>query len=282
VVSVRQLHELGFARDQITDLAAAGRLHRLHRGVYAVGHLKLSRDGRLTAALLAAGDGAFLSHRTAAALHGLRNLNLRRIDVTVPGNSVRQRTAIAIHRTTRPIARGEITTVNGLRVSTVPRLLLELASRETKDELTRLISIAVRRQAFAHDRFEAVIGRHRGHPGLEKLKAAYAAYRPRPDRRSDLERAFDRLLERHPEIPEPLRNVYMDVWELDYYWPEHNVVLELDGRPYHLVVQDIERDRRKDAYLMTRGISPLRITDRRFNDDPAGAIDDLKALLQLG
>ena len=71
-------------------------------------------------------------------------------------------------------------------------------------------------------------------------------------------------------------------WELDYYWPAHNVVLELDGRPYHIVVEQIERDRVKDAYLLARGLRPLRVTDTRFNHDPEGAIADLNAMLELG
>src|SRR4029077_2141889 len=112
-----------------------------------VGHLKLTRDGRLKAALLAAGDGAFLSHRTAAGLHSLRNLNLRRIDVTVIGTAVRARAGVSIHRTTKPPVRGELTKLNGLWISTVPRLLVELAATETQAELGRLIDEAVRRRA---------------------------------------------------------------------------------------------------------------------------------------
>lgn len=282
VVSVGQLHQLGVSHDQITDLVNAGRLHRIYRGVYAVGHLKLTRYGRLAAALLAAGVGAFLSHRTAAALQGLRNLNLRRIDVTVVGSAVRARDGLSIHRTTKPPVRGEVTTLNGLQLSTVPRLLVELAATETQAELTRLIDEAVRKRAFDHANLRAAIDRHAKRPGMSNLKAAYAAYQPRPDRKSDLERSFDRLLAKHPEIPEPLRNVYVDIWELDCYWPERHVALELDGRPYHTVVRDIERDRRKDAYLLTQGIRPLRVTDARFGLDPVGALNDLKALLQLG
>jgi hypothetical protein len=282
VVTAQQLQELGFTARQVEGLTEHGNLHRLYQGVYAVGHLKLTRDGRLAAALLAAGDAAFLSHRTAAALHGLRNLNLRRIDVTVSGAAVRARDALRIHRTTKAPVRGELTTLNGLPISTVPRLLVELGATETQAELKRLIDEAVRRRAFDHANLRTAIDRHAMRPGIGRLRAAYAAYQPRPDRKSGLERAFDRLLAKHPEIPEPLRNVYLDIWELDQYWPEHHVALELDGRPYHLVVQDIERDRRKDAFLLTQGIRPLRITDERFEIDPIGALNDLKALLQLG
>ena len=282
VVSGRQLQDLGFTARRVEWLTEHGHLHRLYRGVYAVGHLKLTRYGRLAAALLAAGDGAFLSHRTAAALQRLRNLNLRRIDVTVVGAAVRPRHGVRIHRTTKAPARGEVTELNGLRVSTVPRLLVELAATETQDELGRLIDEAVRRRAFDHANLRTAIDRHAKRPGMPNLKAAYAAYVPRPDRKSGLERAFDRLLAGYPEIPEPLRNAYVDIWELDCYWPEQKVALELDGRPYHLTVTDIERDRRKDAYLLTRGIRPLRVTDARFASDPLGSLDDLKKLLQLG
>jgi hypothetical protein len=282
VVTAAQLRGLGLTRNQIVDLGQNGRLHRLHQGVYAVGHRKLTRDGWLTAALLAVGMGSFLSHLTAAALHGLRTFNLRQIHVTAIGAGPRTRSGLVIHRTRHPPSHGELTTVNGLAVSTVPRLLVELAATETEKELTRLITVAVRKRAFSHDSLERALSLHAKHPGISKLKAAYAAYRPRPNRKSDLEIAFDELLEQHPEIPEPLRNVYFDIWELDYYWPEYNVVLELDGRPYHVAVQDIERDRLKDAKLLAQGIRPLRVTDQRFEHDAIGAITDLKQLLELG
>ena len=281
VISLAQLKAEGITERQVEGLLIRGQLHRLHRGVYAVGHLKLSRDGRLMAALLVAGDGAFLSHRTAAALHGLRNLNLRRIDVTVAGSAMRRRQGLTVHRTTRPPVKGEITTINGLRMSTVPRLLVELAPTESPDGLKRMLAEAIRRRVLSHEAMRATLDRYARSPGIGRLNAVYSAYRPRPDRKSDLERDFDRLLDRHPEIPEPVRNEVFGPWELDYFWPAHQVVLELDGRPYHLVVEQIERDRLKDAYLLARGLRPLRVTDRRFNDDPEGAISDLKAVLDL-
>ncbi len=281
VVSTEQLMAVGLTRHQISYSVSVGRLHRLYRGVYAVGHRRLTRDGHLIAGLLAAGDGAFLSHRTAAALHGLRNLNLRRIDVTVVGSAPRGRHGLNVHRTNRPPVKGEITMINGLRVSTVPRVLVELAPTETSEELGRLLTEAVRKRAFSHEAMRATLDRYASCPGIGRLNEVYRAYRPRPDRKSDLERDFDRLLDKHPEIPVPLRNQLFGPWELDCYWPEHNVVLELDGRPYHLAVEQIERDRVKDAYLLARGLRPLRVTDRRFNDDPDGAISDLKAILVL-
>ena len=281
VVSNAQLRRLGLTEREVLGRAERGMLHRLHRGVYAVGHRKLTREGHLMAALLAAGPTAFLSHRTAAGLHGLRALNLRRIELTVVGQG-RPRQGLVIHSTAREPHPSELITKSGLRVSSVPRTLIDVATREHEPELERLITEAVRRQILTHDRLEAALARHEGRPGTAKLKRAYAAYRPRADRKSDLERDFDRLLERHPEIPEPLRNYKLGPWELDYYWPEQRVVLELDGRPYHVAVADMERDRFRDAQLLREGIRTLRITDQRYRDDREGAVDDLVAILAAG
>ncbi|MGH2842730.1 MAG: DUF559 domain-containing protein [Solirubrobacteraceae bacterium] len=258
-----------------------GTLHGLHRGVYAVGHRKLTREGHLLAASLSAGSGAFISHRTAAGLHGLRALNMRQIDVSVVAGQRRRRSGLNLHAIASQPADTELTSRNGLTLSTVPRLLVELCDRETETELERLITAAVRRQILNHGALEQALQRHGGRPGIAKLGRAYAAYRPRPRRNSELERAFDRLLEVHPEIPEPLRNVWLGEWELDCYWPAQRLVLELDGRPYHSAVKDMERDRLRDAQLLARGIATLRITDRRYNDDPDGALADLLAALEL-
>ena len=93
---------------------------------------------------------------------------------------------------------------------------------------------------------------------------------------------FDRWLLGHPEIPEPQRNLRLGPWEIDCYWPEHELALELDGRPYHTVIDDIERDRRKDAWLQRHGIRILRVTDSRFRRDKPGVYRDLTALLAVG
>jgi hypothetical protein len=281
VLSLWQLMDLGFSPREVVSLTKRGHLHRLHRGVYAVGHTKVVKEARLAAALLAVGPDAFLSHRTAAAMHGLRALNLRRIELTVVNRQGRSRDGLVVHRTLHPPAEGDLRLVSGLKVSAVHRVLLELAPTETPKQLDNLITIAVRKRSLNHERLEAALATIARRPGVARLKHAYAAYMPRADRKSDLERDFDRLLSGHPEIPEPLRNHQHGIWELDYYWPEQKVVLELDGRPYHVAVREIERDRFKDAKLLTEGIRTLRVTDQRFEDDPDGAIADLTTILGI-
>lgn len=127
-----------------------------------------------------------------------------------------------------------------LRVSSVPRVLVELATREKPAELERLVTVAVQKRLLPLDRrdaraaLEAVLARHERRPGIAKLTAVLAAYRRTKSRKSDLELAFDRLLAQHPEIPEPQTNIYIGHWEIDCFWPEHNLAVELDGRPYHV------------------------------------------------
>jgi hypothetical protein len=253
-----------------------GHLLPLYRGVYAVGHRRLVPHAHLIAALLATGDSAFLSHRTAAAVWGLREISTRQIQVTIPGAKRCSRGPLKIHETQD---RSGTTTRNGLRVSSVPRMLIEVAPRESRRELDRLITAAARKGILDLEKMQAALTRHARRPGVAKVKAALMDYLPKPDRRSGLEVAFDELLDRHPEIPQPRRNVHVDGWEIDCYWPEQRLAVELDGRPYHIAVQDIERDRLKDAKLLARGIRVMRITDSRFELDPLGALADLLAAL---
>jgi hypothetical protein len=160
-------------------------------------------------------------------------------------------------------------------------MLIELAPSESSGELDRLITAAVRKGILDLAKMHAALTRHARRPGLAKLKGALKDYSPKPDRKSGLEIAFDKLLARHPEIPQPQRNIHIDGWEIDCYWPEQRLAVELDGRPYHVAVKDIERDRRKDAKLLGVGIRVMRITDSRFEHDPLGALYDLLASLGL-
>jgi hypothetical protein len=282
VLSRDQLHALGLSDKQIARRESNGELHDLYTDVWSVGHRNVTPKGRLIAALLACGPHSFLSHRTAAALHGLRAVNVHAIEVTVVGRRASARNGLAVHRTAKPPHPTELRTVELLRYSSVPRLLVELAPRETPAELTRLITEAVHKRLLNIDAIEDALARHVRRPGLARLKTALAAYRPRPDRKSDLERAFDAWRLEHPEIPEPLCNVYIEGWEIDCWWPDQRVALELDGRAYHIAVAEMERDRLKDTKLQIAGISPMRVTGDRWDLDRAGVHSDLMALLRRG
>jgi very-short-patch-repair endonuclease len=281
VVSLEQLLSIGYSYEQVRGLVARGHLHRLFRGAFAVGHRNVGRWGWLKAAELAAGDGAFLSHRTAAAARGLREISTRQIEVTVAGGRTHTRGRLVVHRTKAAPHRDEIAVVNGIRVSSLARMFIELAPRERPSELERLITQSARKQILDIDAVERELGRHPRRPGVAMLRSAFRRYRPGPDRKSDLERAFDRALERNPDIPEPEKNVVIDGWELDNYWPRYRLDVELDGRPYHVAVADIEKDRFRDAKLLTRRrIQTLRFTDFRIEWELADCLDDIRAFMR--
>lgn len=209
VVSRQQLRELEFSRGQIERLIRDGWLQSVYRNVYAVGHRHLSDRAHLLAALLSLPSHAFLSHRTAAAVWGLRAVNLHDIETTLPGTGGRRRDGLTVHRTRSEPHADEVRAHGDLRVSSVPRMLVELAVREKPAELGRLVTVAVQKRLLALDRqdglaaLEAVLTRHERRPGMAKLTAALASYRRTESHKSGLELAFDRLLAQHPEIPGP-------------------------------------------------------------------------------
>jgi very-short-patch-repair endonuclease len=287
VVSRAQLDALGFTRGQVARRVAQGRLHRLFHRVYAVGHRRITDRAYLLAALLSLGPSAFLSHRTAAAVWGLRAVNLRALELTVPGSGGRRRPHLTVHRCEDEPDGDDVRLHVDLRVSSVPRMLIELAPRETPGELERLVTLAVRKRLLRPDArdgratIEAALVRHNGRSGMKRLRAVLATYLRIEDHKSQLERAFDRMLAEHPDIPAPQHNVHLDVWELDRFWPQHKLAVELDGRPYHIAVGDLERDRRKDIALQRRGLTPLRFTDFRVEHEPRGVLGDLRHFLNL-
>ena len=119
VVALDQLGALGLQPGGVAHRLLAGRLHRLHAGVYAVGHMRLTQRGRWMAAVLACGDGALLSHRSASELWGIGSHGEIRIDVTVPDRSGRRRPKIAIHRP-RTLPDKDRVTLDGIPVTTPP------------------------------------------------------------------------------------------------------------------------------------------------------------------
>ena len=283
IISLRSLRAIGFTADEVGSFVLHGDLKRLHRGVYADGRNRLTDNTHLKAALLTIDGDAWLAGKTAAAVWGLQGLSLVQIEVCVVASRTPKHRGLLVRRVSQAPLRSETKVHRGLRLSSVEHMLTEVARHGTREELDALIEAAVRRGLLNFTELEATLRHHHREPGIGRLKGALAGYRPMPKRKSGLEESFDRWLLSHPEIPEPERNVkFAGTWELDCYWPQHQLVLELDGRPYHIVVQDIERDRRKDASLQRHGLRVLRVTDLRWKVDRSGVHSDLIALLTLG
>ena len=280
MVSPEQLNQLGFTPGEIQGHVRMGEFVPLHRGVLMVGRASVSARGRCWGALLAMGESSFLSHRTAAGLYGLRALNGREIEITTPGRP-RARKGLVVHRTTN-LDRRDVRTYRGLRVSTVSRMLIELATREPDEELTRLLTVAVQKGLFDVRQTRAALARHERRPGIVKTRQALAAYVHLPRDKSTLERDFAAWLATDPTIPPPQRNVYMGPYEFDFHWADLGFVAELDGRPWHIAVEQTDRDHAKDIWCQLNGLNHMRITDFRFTYDKPGIHHDLHAFLALG
>ncbi len=284
VLEICQLRSLGFSDDRVGLLAAQGRLIRRHRGVYFDALVKPTQRGRLLGALLAVGDRAFLSRRTAPALYGVRLVNLKQIEVTVVAEHTPRHSGLVVHRTRIVPEDHELRTVDCLRTASPSLALVETAGRETDQELDRLIAELARRRLLDLDQIDATIARRAGLRGLKRLRAALGRYRPPAgdpaENGSALERDFAAWLAHHPEIPPAERNVTLGPWELDFYWPAHRLVVETDGDQYHCTPQELERDRLKDVWLQRRDHRVIRVTEFRFEHDRPGILGDLEAMVQ--
>jgi predicted transcriptional regulator of viral defense system len=276
VVSTAQLHALGLGRGAIHKAVRAGRLHRVHQGVYSVGHAVLRVEGRRLAAVLACGPGAVLSHISAACHWGLLRSDQTRIDVTAPRGR-HGAPGIRLHRS-RSLDAQDTTNHQGIPTTMVHRTLLDLAASARPGELERALAQAERLRLYDHRAITDVIARSNGHRGTKIL--ARATTREPKWTRNEWEAEFLRQL-RDAGLPEPLTNDAFDVpdhghCEPDYHWPSHQVIVELDGFETHGTRTAFRADRAKDAALTASGYRVLRFTR---DDDPKLAIKRLRASL---
>jgi very-short-patch-repair endonuclease len=279
VVSGSQLLEMGFGRGAIRNDVADGRLHRVHAGVYAVGHAAVGGQGRLIAAVLACGPAAVLSHRSAGGIWELRQGSQTAVDVTVPGRTRHRRPGITLHRV-RALHPDDHTTRQGIPTTTVARTLLDLAEVLNPRQLERTLEQAERQRLLDITAIEQLMSRSPGRHGLKPLKTLLlnAAVDLAPETRSTLERAFLDLCKAH-HLPRPQINVAFAGYEVDALWPDHRLVVELDGRAFHSTRAAFERDRVRDADLQLAGYRVIRVTYRRFTTDSAGVARTLRALM---
>jgi very-short-patch-repair endonuclease len=256
VVSTAQLREAGLTGPGIRRRVEAKRLHPLHRGVYAVGHDALTWRSHLIAAVFACGAGAVASHRAAGALHGL--VQSRRIEVTATRGCKAKR-GVTVHRSRRLDA-DDRTVVDGIPVTTAARTLVDLADVERKERLAKAVDRAETLRVFDLRALEGAAERAGQRGGRGRLAAVLAAYQPEPAfLRSEAERRLKQLCQRH-DLPQPQFNVWLETQEVDAYWPEARLVLEMDGAEAHNTTSAFRSDRQRDRALARRGIHVVRAT----------------------
>jgi very-short-patch-repair endonuclease len=271
IVTRSQLLAAGLSRSAIGRALRAAKLHRIHRGIYAtVAPELLTEEGWLVAALLAAGEGALLSHGTAAWRWRIIAARPSVITVATP----RRRGAlpgVAVFASAR-LHPGDSTHHGRFPTTTVPRTLLDLAVRYDRRTLLRALAEA----EFRHDLRPADVERtlRKGHPGSANLRAALRDHAPgHGEMKSRLERRFRELLIRDGiELPE--RNQEVGPWTVDCLWREQRVVVELDGgqhgRPHQADV-----DRERDLWLRRHRYVARRYGKRQIERQPHDVISDL-------
>jgi very-short-patch-repair endonuclease len=283
VVSLVQLRSLGLSARAAQYRGASGRLHRVHRGVYAVGHRVLSPDGYRMAAVLASGAGAVLSHRSAAAAWGIRPTDRARIDVTVPSQAGRMGPPkVELHRVRRLDPR-DVTRLRNVAITTPARTLVDLASVLAPHALERSVNQAEVIQLLDVTAVRAAIERAPNRKGTRHLEASLSMPSPGPTK-SELEDSFLALC-RRADLPTPRLNVHVDaggcLYEVDALWPDARLIAELDGGAAHRTAKAFEDDRARDAALAARGYLVVRFTWQRITHEPRVVAAQLRRILAL-
>jgi very-short-patch-repair endonuclease len=259
VVSIRQLAACGLDRAAVRRRTGTGRLHRVHRGVYAVGHDALTTQASFVAAVLACGDGAVLSHYAAAAYWGFRRWDGRIPRVTVTG-AQRRVAGLRVHRARR-LDRRDVMRRNGILVTSPARTLLDLAADLRPRELRRAARQAQAERHVNVRQLADMLTRAQGHRGAGALRGLVADG-PAPTR-SELEDIVLDLLDSagiaRPQINTTLRLDGRTV-SPDFLWPEQRLVVEADGAAYHTGALVRAHDAERQALLEAHGYRVLRIT----------------------
>lgn len=278
VVSRTQLVELGFSPASIARRVAWGRLRPLHSGVYQVGPV----EGALAiemAAVLAAGPSAVLSHGSALRAWKLGSAPRRPVHVTVSSPCGRKRVGIVFHRT-RGLDDDERTVLHGVPITSPLRSLVDAAGTLGSRESTQALASAERMGLVTPAQLADVAQRYRGRRGMTLLRNLA---RPESDRAFTRSEAEERCLQllRRASLPLPHTNVPVGPYELDFFWPDANVAVEVDGWAFHGRRPQFENDRRKDNWLRGRGIEVVRLTWRQITQEPVAAAVQVGQALAL-
>ena len=276
VVGYPQLKALGLSRQSIDHRVQSGRLHRIHQGVYAVGHKRLTQRGRWMAAVLAGGERAVLSHRSAAALWQL--LPQRgRIHITVAPPR-RNRDGIEFH--SQSLQFDEVTVHDGIPVTIPARTLVDIAASEPK-HFERAFNEAEFRRLDDEAGMLAILGRNPSRRGAARIRSVVTD----GVTRSELERRFRALIDEH-RLPRPELNADLELepgrWiRPDCMWREARIIVELDGRVAHETSSRFDSDRERDRLLALAGWTVVRVTWKHVTVETRRLVDDLRELLSM-
>ena len=267
LVTRRQLLGAGVSDKAIRHRLAVQRFMEVHPTVYSVA-AKLSAKGRYLAAVLACGEGAVLSHRSAADLLGLRPTSSSILEITVPHGATRRPAGVRTHQT-RSLHPDDTTTVDAIPTTTWPRTLADLAATLEPRQLGRALERAMILRLFDLNQVRAAIERSNGRRGIGKLRHLVEQLTPElSPTREELEKRFLELIDEHG-LPRPRVNKEVEGLEVDFHWPDRRLIVETDGRETHDTPLAFERDRRRDLQLELAEWHVLRLTWRMVVHRPA-------------
>ena len=283
VVARAQLVDAGVGPGAIQARLRRSQLHRLHRGVYAVGHTALVPPARELAALLACGPSAVVSHRSAARLWRMLDLaeaHEAPIDVTLPRGAGRTRPGIIVHRT-RHLERADVRVIQGIPLTSPARTLLDLSEVAEDRELESAYGEAVVRRLTNEHALRELARISAGRRGTRSLLRLLDFQAGPALTRSVAE---DRLLAlvREAGLPAPQVNTRVRGHLVDFLWAAEGVVVEVDGYRFHSSRAAFERDRLRDAELEEAGLWVIRVTWRQLTEKPLVLVARLARALSSG
>jgi very-short-patch-repair endonuclease len=279
VVARRQLRDLGMSRDAIATRLQRRQLHEVHRGVYVVGTRRIGRSGRWMAAVLASGEGATLSHRSAARFWRLLPPAVEWVEVTISGRRVR-REGIVCHRSA--LREDEWLIEDGIPVTSPFRTVFDLAAVLDRRGVERAWHEAEVRGLRDRVSLPVLLERYSGRRGARNLRALLEAPEPVGFTRNDFEEAFVALVAAH-SLRRPRMNADLAlrgrIFQVDALWEAERVAVELDSRSVHGTNKNFESDKQRDRILLAEGWRTIRVTWRQLQDEADEVAADLRKAL---
>lgn len=288
LIATSQLMAMGFSERTITNWLARGRLVLVHRGVYRLGHDRLSKKARWRAATLAIGGRAALSHQSAGAAWDIHESVTAVVHVLTPPK-IKPRVGIRVHWS-RWIEADHLTVLDGIPITSIERTLYDLADVTTERNLELAFNRAESIHGIDWNPVMEFAVRSIGRRGRRRFREVVSHFSdPSTVTRGKLEERLLGLCDRSG-IPRPRCNVPIEVndhegrprWmTVDALWRDRALVVEMDSIRHHLGTLAFENDRRRDVALNVAGYRVLRFTWRQVTTDPAYVAASLQSTLAV-
>ncbi len=276
LITTPQANAAGLTRHALATRCKNGLVHRVHHGVYLHGQPTFLPGARELSAVLACGERSFVGDVSACALFGVAPTHHGPVEVTVVGGR-RKRAGIRIHRVDT-LDTADYGNLRGIPIVSPARALLGYAATATADELERAIAEAYALRLTTERDINATIARNPYRTGVAHLKAELKREGGPAWTQREAERRMQHLI-RRAHLARPVTQYWISGYPADFAWPEHRLIVEVDGFQFHGHRRAFERDRRRDQAHVLAGYRVIRITWRQLEDEPFVVIATIAAAL---